>query len=493
MLVFHPRPVRSTTMTTTTLDARYDAVHKTLDAVGQPHLLEHYASLDADAQAALLAQIEAIDWPEVARLIESHVKNKPSFELAGTIEPAPSYPKQPADDVQAEKYAEAYATGEKLLRNGKVAAFCVAGGQGTRLGWDGPKGTFPASPIREASLFQLFAEQLLKLRAKYGAVVPFYVMTSPINHEATVTFFEEHDFFGLGRDDVMVFPQAMMPAIDMTSFKCLLAGPGELALSPNGHGGSLKALHTSGAIADMKQRGIRQISYLQVDNPLVKVVDPLFVGLQELDDTQMSSKMLPKRDALEKVGNFALVDGKMSVIEYTNMPDDLAKQTDADGNLKFNGGSIAIHVIAVDFVAELNEGAQGFALPWNRAEKKVPYYDPDKGETVSPESPNAVKLETFVFDALPLCDGSFVLETAREEEFAPIKNASGAPGSGVQDSPDTSKQLQIDRAKRWLSNVGVLCEDGSVVELKPTTAVEPSDLERLDLPERIEAGSRVVI
>ncbi len=482
------RNLANRTMTTTTTADRLADARAALDAVGQGHLLAQAEGLSDEQRERLLNEVECIDWPEVARLIESHVRQKPAFALSGDVAPAPFYPAKPADDAQAEKYDQARAAGEQLLRDGKVAAFVVAGGQGTRLGWDAPKGTFPASPIREAPLFQLFAEQLLKLHAKYGAVVPWYVMTSPINHAPTVAFFEEHDYFGLSPEDVMLFPQAMMPAIDMQSGKCLLAAPDALALSPNGHGGSLKALYASGAIADMKQRGVTQISYFQVDNPLIDIGDPLFLGLHRLDGAQMSSKSLPKRDAMEKVGNFALVDGKMSVIEYSNMPDELATQTDADGNLEFNAGSIAIHVIAVDFVASLNEGEHGFSLPWNRAEKKVSFFD--GAETVDPASPNAVKLETFVFDALPMCERSIVLETVREDEFGPIKNA---PGDGVQDSPDTAKQLQVDRAKRWLSHAGVRCDDGSWVEVKPTTAVCADDLEKLDLPARIEATSRVVI
>ncbi|MEM7577984.1 MAG: UDPGP type 1 family protein [Planctomycetota bacterium] len=471
---------------------RLAAAQKQLATIGQDHLLAHADSLDDVGQTKLLAQIEGIDWPEVARLIETHVKAKPSFELRGDISGAPSYPAEANTDELKAKYAQARETGERMIREGKVAAFCVAGGQGSRLGWDGPKGTFPASPIRNATLFQLFAEQLLKLRAKYGVVVPFYVMTSPINHEATADFFRENDCFGLNPDDVMLFPQAMMPAIDMDTAKCLLAAPDELALSPNGHGGSLKALHTSGALQDMEKRGIRHLSYVQVDNPLVKVVDPLFIGLHKLDKAQMSSKMLTKRDALEKVGNFALVDGKMSVIEYSNMPEELATNTNGDGSLVFNAGSIAIHIIAVDFVKAINTSADGFALPWNRAEKKVAFWD--GSQTTTPDTPNAIKLETFVFDALPMCEHSIVLETLREEEFAPIKNADSPEGQDVaQDSPASSKQLQVDRAMRWLEKAGVCCGKGATVELKPTTAIEPGDLDSLDLPESIDAGSRLVI
>ncbi|MEM1212311.1 MAG: UDPGP type 1 family protein [Planctomycetota bacterium] len=464
---------------TAPLADRFAAAQSTLDAIGQAQVLRYYDTLDDAGKDQLLTQIEGIDWDELARLIESHVKQQPTIPLPEVIEPAPTYPASPTADLEA-KYTEAHALGEQLIRDGQVAAFCVAGGQGTRLGWDGPKGTFPGTPLREAPLFQVFAEYLLGIKAKYGTDVPLYLMTSDVNDADTRAFFEQNHHFGLDPANVMIFPQAMMPAMDMTTGDVLLADPASMALSPNGHGGSLKALHTSGAIADMKTRGITQVSYIQVDNPLVRVVDPLFIGLHALDHAQMSSKMIPKAGPLEKVGNFCLADGKVTVIEYSNLPDALALSTNDDGSLKFNAGSIAIHVIAVDFVEQLN--AQGFGLPWNRAEKKVPHLDAD-GNPVKPTEPNAVKLETFVFDALPLCDTSIVYETLREDEFGPVKNASG---DGVKDSPDTSKQLQSDRAAKWLTAAGVTVAPGTTCEISQALAVSPDDLKQHDLPDSIE-------
>ncbi|MEL7087445.1 MAG: UTP--glucose-1-phosphate uridylyltransferase, partial [Planctomycetota bacterium] len=276
--------------------------------------------------------------------------------------------------------------------------------------------------------------------------------------------------------------------------------------SPNGHGGSLKALWTRGAIADMKQRGVEQISYTQVDNPIVRMVDPLFLGLHALDGAQMSSKMLPKAFAKEKLGNFCLADGKMTVIEYSNLPDALAEQTTDSGELRFRAGSIALHSIRVDFVESINTSAEGFSLPFNRAEKKVKFYDESAGQTVTPDRPNAVKLETFVFDALPRCDASIIYETDRVDEFAPIKNAD-TPGSGGQvetDSPASSKQIQTERAARWLESHGVQVarDPGSgaglgrvqaTIEIKQTTAIYPEDLAGLDLPAEVTTGQEVLL
>ncbi len=483
---------------TATLASRRDAITTTLEQVGQGHLLRYIDALDESGQDRLLAQLEGIDWPEVARLIETHVKRKPDTPLPERLEPAPWYPKEPTAELRG-TYARAREAGERLLREGKVAAFIVAGGQGTRLGWDAPKGTFPATPIREAPLFQVFVEYVIKAQRKYDTTIPLYVMTSPANDAATRAYFEEHNYFGLDRRNVLLFPQAMMPAIDLRTHRCLLAGKDSLALSPNGHGGSLKALFSAGAIADMKRRGVTQISYVQVDNPNVKVVDPLFLGLHELDGAQMSSKALPKAGPKEKVGNFVRANGRVAVIEYSDMPDELAEQRDTSGGggLLYNAGSIAIHVIRVDFVESLNRGGE-FNLPFHRAEKKVPHLD-DAGQEVSPEEPNAIKLETFVFDALPLCEKSIILETDRVEEFAPIKNADAADGTVAPDSPASSRRLQSERAARWLERQGVRVprkaggELDATIEIPPVAAIEPADLASLDLPGEIAAGSSTLI
>jgi UDP-N-acetylglucosamine/UDP-N-acetylgalactosamine diphosphorylase len=480
------------------LGNRYDSAKATLSACGQDHLLTFYDALDDADKAILLDQIEGIDWPEVARLVKAYVVQKPSFTLPENVEPAPWYPREPNPD-QHKLYADAWDLGLDLLRRGALAAFTVAGGQGTRLGWDAPKGTFPATPLTGKSLFACFADYLHRVVEKYQAdtPVPWYVMTSPVNDAATRAFFEQHDHFGYDPADVMIFPQAMMPAFDMQTGKALLADRGSIALSPNGHGGSLKALWTSGAVADMKRRGIEQISYIQVDNPLVRVIDPLFIGLHAHDKAQMSSKMLPKREPLEKLGNICVVDGKTTVIEYSDLPDELAYETQEDGELRFRAGSIAIHVIDVAFVESLNTSAQGFALPWHRAEKKVPFIDLDTGKPVEPDTPNAVKLETFVFDALPMCDSSIVFQTGRTEEFAPVKNAD-APGA--QDSPATSKQLQSDRAAIWLAAAGVAFDWKSegvvnaVVELSQRVAIYADDVEgRCDLPKAVPPGGELLI
>ncbi|MBI1368528.1 MAG: UDPGP type 1 family protein [Planctomycetes bacterium] len=465
-------------------DDRVAQTRGTLKAAKQEHVLTYFDQLDAAGKAALLDQVEAQDWPALAELVETYVKQAPPLTLPTSIEPAPYYPAQPTKAL-ADKYSQARAHGEKLIREGKVAAFTVAGGQGTRLGWDGPKGTYPATPVHKKSLFQVFAEYLIKVQRKYNTVVPWYIMTSPLNDAPTRAYFEEQNYFGLVRSDVTFFPQGTIPSFSLDG-KALLAAKGELATNPDGHGGSLRALSRSGAIDDMLRRGVEQISYFQVDNPLVKCIDPLFIGLHALDGAQMSSKMVTKAAPAEKVGNFVLADGRISVIEYSDLPKELEQKVHADGSPVFNAGSIAIHVIAVAFVKQLNAGR--FGLPYHRAVKKVPHVDVKTGQAVEPKEPNAVKLETFVFDALPLCEKSIVLEVVRAEEFGPIKNAEGA------DSAVTSRELQSQRAVRWLAAAGVDVAAGATVELSPLTAIEPSDLKSMStVIKPIGAGERVAI
>ncbi|MDH3584665.1 MAG: UDPGP type 1 family protein [Phycisphaerae bacterium] len=477
-------------MSSQSLPDRYDQAHQALQAADQSHLLTFYDRLPEDGRARLLDQVEAHDWTYLAELIETHVTSAPGMALAGGITPAPCYPARP-DSEQRDKYDAARALGCEMIGDGRIAAFTVAGGQGSRLGWDGPKGCYPATPIGRKSLFEVFAQYLLKIQEKYRSRIHWYVMTSPINDQATRDFFSTHNHFGLEPKQVQFFPQGTLPSFSLDG-RALLAAPDELAVNPDGHGGSLRALFTSGALDEMSGLGIDQISYFQVDNPAVRCIDPLFVGLHALDQAQMSSKMIPKATAEEKVGVFVEQEGHIAVIEYSDLPDDLARETDGQGQLRFNAGSIAIHMIEVDFVRQLNQGR--FALPPHRAVKKVPHVDLETGERAEPKQANAVKLETFVFDALPLCRTSIVLETERAEEFAPIKNADGA------DSPETSCRIQIERAARWLESRGVQIprrpdgETDARIEISPLTAIEPTDLEQIvDLPAAVEPAQTLLI
>jgi UDP-N-acetylglucosamine/UDP-N-acetylgalactosamine diphosphorylase len=411
----------------------------------QSHLLAFWADLGPDEQDGLLAQIEKLNFAQIDTWIEKYIKNSDPPTVPTDFSPADYYPAVAAGDQQRAKYAEAVKLGKELIAAGKVAGFVVAGGQGTRLGFDGPKGNYPISPIKAKTLFQIFAENIAATQALYGAVCPWYVMTSPLNYQATKDIFEADNYYGLDPANVCIFQQGTLPNFTFDGH-IILADKARIASSPDGHGGSLKALSDSGALSDMKARGAQYISYWQVDNPLINIFDPLFIGLHAMDKGGMSSKALKKTGPMEKVGNFCLVDGKVTVIEYSDLPDEQAHRVNDDGSLAFELGSIGIHVISTDFVEELNAGE--FSLGFHKAVKKIPHVDAD-GNIVKPTEPNGVKLESFVFDALPLAEASIILQTDRSEEFGPVKNAQGV------DSAETSRQMQIDRAAQWLKAAGI--------------------------------------
>jgi UDP-N-acetylglucosamine/UDP-N-acetylgalactosamine diphosphorylase len=459
------------------------------EQAGQGQVFRFFDSLDDVRQEKLAAQLSEFDPRHLNDLAEQYVRRKPDVSLPREIRPVDAFPRNPRPDQQT-LYGDATKRGEALLAAGKVAAFLVAGGQGTRLGYDGPKGEFPVTPVRHKPLFQVFAEQIRGYSRDFKRVVPWYIMTSETNDAPTRAFFKKHNDFGLEPRDVFFFHQGMMPAFSMNG-KVLLAEKDSLALSPDGHGGSLRALHRSGALNDMRNRGVEHLSFFQVDNPLVHVIDPLFLGLHDLTGSEMSSKTIPKAGPLEKVGNFVVADGVVQVIEYSDMPEALALQKNADGSLRFNAGSIAIHALRVSFVERLNSGGT-LNLPWHRAEKKVPYVD-ESGREVKPEKPNAVKLEQFVFDAIPLAKNAIVYTTERGEEFSPVKNAEGV------DSPATARRDQIRRAARWLRDAGVevpTARDGepdAVLEISPLYATSAGQVQQRRPSIRIDHGAQIYI
>jgi len=458
-----------------------------LKKYSQTHLLAFWDRLNPARQENLLAQISQLDFAQIDCWRTDFVLNPATVQSPENLTPAPSYTPQPADAAQRRKYDQARQLGKDLISQGKVAAFVVAGGQGTRLGFDGPKGDFPISPIKNKTLFQIFAETISATSEKYNASCPWYVMTSPLNHTQTLAVFSANNYYGLNKNNVFIFQQGTLPNFSIDG-KILLADTDSIATSPDGHGGSLRALYNSGALDDMKKRGVEFISYWQVDNPLVNILDPLFIGLHALDGAEMSSKALIKTGPLEKVGNFCLADGKVTVIEYSDLPNELAQKKNPDGSLVFELGSIGIHIISVGFVYRLNK--DGFALPLHRAIKKIPYISAD-GKHIKPTQPNGIKLESFVFDALPLASKSIILQTIRSEEFAPAKNATGI------DSAETTKQMMIARAADWLESAGVPVPrkpDGSpdcTIEIAPAFALCKEDVKAII--DRIKPGDKIYL
>lgn len=441
-----------------------DDLRQRLARHGQDHLIDLLHRLNDADRAELLRELERIDLSELLTLFEKRDR-KDALPERPRITALPNPALSPAD-------ISAFRTrGEEAFRRGEVAFLVVAGGQGTRLGFDLPKGMFPIGPVSKKSLFQIHVEKILAVRRRFGAPLPLLIMTSPATDAETRRYFAANQNFGLPEKDVWTFCQGTMPALDLATGKLLLETASRLCLSPNGHGGTIAALAESGLLDRLEQQGVRTISYFQVDNPLTMIGDFAFVGRHALEDAQVSSKALPKASPMERVGNFALVDGRCAMIEYSDLPDAWAQEKDAAGNLLFWAGSPAIHLLDVAFLREIADNAD--TLPWHLARKKVPHL----GEA-DPKTPNALKFERFIFDILPHADRWTVMTTTRDEEFAPVKNKDS---DGV-DCPSTARQLMTNLAAKWLRDAGTrvpMDGDGNSIyqiEISPLLAMDADEL-----------------
>ena len=445
----------------------------------QDHVFEYWNELDDADKKLLLDDLSDVDFELIGRLFSSR-----EGAIDMSFEPAPWVP-VPKTVEEKKMYDDARAAGEEHIRRGRAAAFVVAGGQGSRLGYDGPKGKFPVGPVSNSTLFQIHCGKILKYSRKYHVVIPYLIMTSRANHEETESYFKDNGYFGLSPDDVFIFPQNMIPSLDARG-KLILETKRSVFKNPDGHGGSLTALHTSGALDALKKRDIETISYFQVDNPLVKIIDPVFIGFHVMRGADISSKAVKKAGPDEKVGVFVRYrDSSIGVVEYSDMPAEKTRARNADGELQYNAGNIAIHLFRREFIERVTAGVE-IALPFHTAKKKIRGLAGGAVKEV-----DGYKFEKFVFDALPLTEKNIVFETPREDEFAPVKNASGV------DSVESARRLMSELCRRWLAERGIAVpKKVSVIEISPELAVEPGDIgtgltvpdaEKVYLDERGEA------
>ena len=452
-----------------------------LQHAGQGHLSAALDRLTGISRDRLAAQIHALDLERIADLVARFVHGDdhhgtPDIEPPEVIET----PVSPADEVRDARAREA---GEDALTTGEIALVLLAGGQGTRLGFDGPKGDFPFAPITGRTLFAHHAAKVGALRARYGARLPWYLMTSPDNDAATKASFTQNDWFGLNPGSVEFFVQGTLPAVDRVTGQILLSSPDSLALSPDGHGGLLTALRANGVLEALRADGVRTIFTFQVDNPLVRVARPELVGHHRLAAAEMSSVVVRKLHAAERMGVVAREGDRTVLVEYSDLPDDLASRTTPSGGLAFWAGSIAVHCLELDLAERLTGGGGG--LPLHRAVKRVPYVDA-QGSFVDPTEPNAIKFESFLFDALPFAKATVTVEAERADEFSPIKNASG------DDSPATARRDLNRLFARWLAEAGVDVARG--VDREPLHDIEIDPRFALDaaqLAERLPHGTVV--
>ena len=452
------------------MNSAIEQLRPRLEAHGQTHVLQWWDELSSAQQTDLAAQLSAVDF-DLLEQVRTKAGDAPAAADApprADIATAPqSLVPQPATAEQQAQWAAAADAGGALLKDNRIAVITVAGGQGSRLGFDHPKGMFPVGPATDRTLFQIFAEQILARRRQFDCAIPWLIMTSSATHQETLDYLTASNYFGLPADTVHLFQQGSMPAVDQQTGKLLMKNHAELCLSPDGHGGLITALKSSGLLAQMKTAGVEHFFYHQVDNPTVIMCDPALLGLHAEAGSQLTTNVVRKVSPTEKMGVLADVNGRLEIIEYSELNTEQAHRKDADGNDVFWAGNTAIHVFARSFFEELT--SEGCALELHLASKKVAHITADD-QTVTPDEPNAFKFERFIFDALPLAETTLVVEGDREREFNPVKNAEG------NDSPATSKAALVSIYTNWMAAAGLTVPADRIPEISPLIAQEAAQL-----------------
>ena len=408
------------------MDKKIEEIEDILKKYGQEHLLNHYDKLDEKHKKQLIEQIENIDFALIKSLYQN--ANKEEKNEKDEITPIDYLDKYKLND----KYKYYEDLGKRAIKEGKLAAVTMAGGQGTRLGHNGPKGTYDIGLDSHKSLFELLCDSLKEEGKKYGVTIPWFMMTSKENNQATIEFFEKHKYFGYKKDqNIFFFIQGELPMVD-TEGKILVNEEGLIKLAADGHGGIYESLVKSGMTKKMQHMGINWVFIGGVDNCLVKMVDPVLMGIAIDKKVTVACKSVVKANPHEKVGVFCKRNGKPNVIEYSEITDERAEATDKNGELLYGESHILCNLFSIEAIERMGANP----LPYHVAYKKAKYLDKD-GKIIEPDSPNAYKFEAFLFDAFGKVDEMAVLRVKREEEFAPVKNADKA---GV-DCPKTAREL----------------------------------------------------
>jgi UDP-glucose pyrophosphorylase len=431
---------------------------------GQEHLLAHWDKLSESQRENLAAQIGNIDFAQLAELYKNRDHLIDVASMVRQAQEPPSYKLESDGNVISR--SDAIQAGRDALAAGKVAVLVVAGGQGTRLGFDHPKGMYPIGPVGDTTLFQIHVEKIIARGKQYGKPIPFCVMTSPATHDETVEYFAKNNRFGLAESQLLIFCQGTMPAVSLDNGRVLLAASDQIAMSPDGHGGMLAAFEKSGCLGDLLGRGVEMLFYFQVDNPLVDIANEEFLGYHILSRSELTSQVVRKQAPEDRVGNIVSIGDRLHVIEYSDLPCEFAERRNPDGSLEIWAGSIAVHIMGLDFLKQ--QAGNQASLPFHIAKKSVPYVDTN-GNTVKPSEPNAIKFERFIFDLLPAAQNAAVVEVDLWYHFAPLKNASGA----ATDSPETVREQLSSVFAEWFGKVGVKTCSGIKIEISPLFANSP--------------------
>ena len=408
------------------MEERYLKALEKVKKYGQEQLLACYEKLDARGKELLLEDILNTDFNQITELYNDIGKETHTDAKIDAIE---YVEKAALSQSDKERYSK---LGTEAIKNGEYAVITMAGGQGTRLGHTGPKGTYDIGLPSHKSIFEILTDTMKGYKDQYEVTIPWYIMTSEENNDQTVKFFEDHDYFGYGKENITFFTQGQLPMVDEQG-KILLNEQGRIKLAADGHGGIFISMINKGIVNDMKQKGIKWLFVSGVDNILVKPVDDILLGLALDKNVLAGSKSLVKAYPEEKVGVFCRKNGIPSVIEYSEISKEMAEERAENGELKLAESHIVSNLFNVSVIEEMSKNKMRYHV----AHKKATYMD-ENGEIVVPEKPNAYKFEAFIFDAFETVDDLAILRVKREEEFAPIKNAKG------EDSPETARELYLN-------------------------------------------------
>jgi len=456
-----------------------------LQQAGQSHLLAFANQLDEHELQSLLQQIKCLDLQLVNQLfIQHNDTNNPAFlnvDAANNPSIMPPFALRLNEENTPSGVTrrQAMTEGERLLRAGKVAALIVAGGQGSRLGFDKPKGMLPIGPVSQRTLFQMLANKIEALQRHYEVTIPLLIMTSPSVHHETEGYFKEHDYFGLN-DSITFFCQDTLPVVDSQTGQILMQSPHEISVSPNGHGGMIEALVADKLLDKYQQAGIEHFFFGQIDNPLSPTCCPELIGFHSLTGSAMTLQAIAKQHAQDKTGNIVQIDDRIQMIEYTEMPTHLAEQTTPEGKPTFWAANIAVHIFQTSFLQQLAQDPT--TLPLHAAHKAVAHID-HLGNQIQPIEPNAIKFERFIFDALSVSPKTTVIEAKRSRVFAAVKNHASASFNTV----DTCQQAISKLHRNWLIAAGVQVDMNITVEIDPCWARNAQEVrEHPDLPHTID-------
>lgn len=406
----------------------FEEAKNLLEKYGQTHILKSYERLNEEGKEKLLEQVARIDFDKMSTLYEN---SKKTPEISNSVIEPIEY--KDSAKLSEEIKNEYIKLGEEAIRNGKLAVVTMAGGQGTRLGHNGPKGTYDIGLDSHKSIFEIQNDILKEAKEKYGYTIPWYLMTSKENNNDTVNFFEKNNHFGYPKEaSNYFFKQGELPMLDEDG-KLILDENGLIKEAADGHGGVFEAMARNGVLTDMKKRGIEWIFIAAVDNVLVQMADPLFIGFAIKEGYTIASKTIPKSGPEERVGVFCKKDGKPYVIEYTEISEEFAHMRDAEGELVYGEGHVLLNLFHISALEEIEK----YKLPYHTAHKKCAYMN-ENGEFITPEKPNAYKYETFLFDAFSRMPTIGLLRGKRENDFSPVKNAEGT------DSPETARRDYIN-------------------------------------------------